>query len=704
MERSGRNLLEMLTGARIATPAVAPFRVEHTGTHYRLRRYQRAGDNPRPGGPLLLVPPLMVTAEIYDVSPELSAVAFLGRAGLDVWGVDFGAPEHEEGGLERTLDDHLLAVDEAIDEVARRTGQDVHLVGYSQGGLFVYQVAAYRRSRLVASVITMGSPVDMRKNLPVRIHDDLVERSTRAARDLLQRPLELIDGLPGELTSLGFKLISFRKELDQYLQLLNILPDRDAVNQWRSRRHFLGGGGFVAWPGPALRNFIDEVLASNRLTSGGFVINGRIVTLSDITCPVLCFVGLGDDLAYPPAVRAIHKAAPRAPIEEVAVRAGHFGLVVGTKAFGVTWPTVVAWVEHDGQLPGSHRPDGDATAPRPRAATPLANGLWERLGRLSLELTGLIDVARWERPRLARLSQVHTRLAFGPGYALARTAAESPDDTFFLWRDRAFTHGEAHQRVQQLAAQLQASGVRQDHRVGLELAQTPECLSALCAISLLGAQICPLSPGSPGAPGDPDEPPHSTGRSPFDHRVSDPAALPAAKGEPTLPNQRPTPEATALELSDGTTGTALSLSNRDWGAAALHTAAVCRLKPSDTLYASLPLHHPLTLLCALPPSLIARTRLALGETFTAEAFWQDVRRYGASVVFLASEMTSALLAAPPTAADRSHPIRCAVLADPTPEAARALSARFRIPLVIGARVSPNGPDHPSPLRLTPLTT
>ncbi len=696
LRRSARNALELLAGGRITSPELAPHRVEHTGAHFRLRHYAGAVSEQ---APLLLVPPLMVTAEIYDISPELSAVAFLADRGMDVWSVDFGAPEHEQGGLQRTLDDHLLAVNEAIDEVARRTGRDVHLVGYSQGGLFVYQVAAYRRSRGVASVITMGSPVDMRRNLPVRVHQDLVERTTRAARDVLQRPLELIDGLPGELTSMAFKLLSIRKELDQYVQLLTILPDREAVTQWRNRRQFLGGGGFVAWPGPALRNFIDEVMAMNRLTSGGFVVNGRIVTLGDITCPVLCFVGLTDDLAYPAAVRAIHRAASGTTVQEVGIRAGHFGLVVGSRAFGVTWPTVISWVTGDGVLPHGHDKTADAPqdapAPRRRTPAPVVRDLWQRLGRLGLELTGLIDVARWERPRRARLAHVHTRMAFGPGVALARTAAETPDDTFFLWRNRAYTHGEGHTRVQQLAAQMQTAGLRATQRVALELGQTPDYLSLVCAISTLGAELYPAAAGSTARPPDQVEP--------FDLRLTELAALPTAQGSSPLPVHHPAPGNLALDLRTGSADdSALRLSNRAWAAAALHTAAVCRLKPTDTLYSSLPLHHPLALLCALPPSLIARTRLALGERFTPVGFWQDVRRYGASVVFLSSDMTTSLLAEHDLSSAPSHSIRCAVLEGPTPSDAQALSARFRIPLVVGAELRPGGPDHPSPLRLTPL--
>src|SRR5690606_29490875 len=100
------------------------------------------------------------TAEIYDVSPELSAVARLVEAGLDPFVVDFGAPEEEQGGMDRTLDDHVRGVAWAVERVAELTGRATHLAGYSQGGMFAYQAAAYLGSRHVASVITFGSPVD----------------------------------------------------------------------------------------------------------------------------------------------------------------------------------------------------------------------------------------------------------------------------------------------------------------------------------------------------------------------------------------------------------------------------------------------------------------------------------------------------------------------------------------------------------------
>ena len=94
----------------------SPFEVV-AGPAYRLRRYfDRAV-----GAPVLLVPPLMLAADVYDVSPSSSAVSVLHEHGADPWVVDFGAPEHEEGGLERNLADHVVAVAEAVGRVRRST-------------------------------------------------------------------------------------------------------------------------------------------------------------------------------------------------------------------------------------------------------------------------------------------------------------------------------------------------------------------------------------------------------------------------------------------------------------------------------------------------------------------------------------------------------------------------------------------------------
>ena len=116
-----------------------------------------------------MVHPMMMSANMWDVTREDGAVGILHEGGIDPWVIDFGSPDEVEGGMERTLTDHIVGLSEAIDTVKEETGQNVHLAGYSQGGMFCYQTAAYRRTKDIASIVAFGSPVDTLAALPMGI-------------------------------------------------------------------------------------------------------------------------------------------------------------------------------------------------------------------------------------------------------------------------------------------------------------------------------------------------------------------------------------------------------------------------------------------------------------------------------------------------------------------------------------------------------
>jgi putative long chain acyl-CoA synthase len=102
---------------------------------------------------------------------------------------------------------------------------------------------------------------------------------------------------------------------------------------------------------------------------------------------------------------------------------------------------------------------------------------------------------------------------------------------------------------------------------------------------------------------------------------------------------------------------AAKISNQRWAFSAYGAAAACTLSPRDTVYCCLPLHHPAGMLVTVGGALVGGSRLALSTGFNPEAFWEDVRRYGATVVFYAGEMLRELLRAEPSAADNENPIR-----------------------------------------------
>ena len=721
-----QNGLEIARAGRLTAPYGAPFEVIHEERIYRLRRY---GKTPDPGvtpvaAPLLLIPPLMVASEVYDISPDVSAVAALSRWGVDVWLVDFGAPEREEGGMDRTLDDHVRAVSEAIDRVRAVAGHDVHLAGYSQGGMFCYQAAAFRQSAGLASIITMGSPVDLHRT--VKLGEDATERLVAGVRAALSWPLARIEGLPGFFTSTGFKLLSARKEAMQLVDFVKNLHDRSALEKREAKRLFLGGQGFVAWPGPAFRKFVDELIVGNRMQSGGFVIDGHSVTLSDLSCPILYFVGSRDEMGRPAAVRGIRRAAPKVDtMFEIPLKAGHFGLVVGSTALTVTWPSVVEWMrwrEGTGRVPDTAIDVRSGSVPDPFAVIPdddqdgddgleqestleiareivekTAKIAVERLAELSEDLGNYLDNARWQLPRLNRLRHLQDDSLVSFGRSLSEQAHKIGDRTFFLFRGRAFTYADANRRVDAVVRGLIACGIKSGQKVAVMMKSRPSHLTIVCALNRLGAVAVLLSPethdellaramelgeadvvivdpdgaartraaiaGKVFVLGGVGEVPWQPGA----QRTLPAGVLDMESIDPetvTLPAwYKPDPgrarDLAMVFVSSGTNEPprATRITNRRWAFSALGAAAAATLTTRDTVYCCLPLHHPSGTLVSAGSALVGGARLALASRFEPTTFWDEIRRYGVSVVFYAGEMGRRLVDAAPVLGEMNNPVR-----------------------------------------------
>ncbi|MDT5244046.1 MAG: putative long chain acyl-CoA synthase, partial [Mycobacterium sp.] len=706
---TAQNGLEVLRYGGLETGAVpSPFQIIQSVPMSRLRRYFPPDARPgakRPGPPVLMVHPMMMSADMWDVTREDGAVGILHEAGIDPWVIDFGSPDKVEGGMDRNLADHVVALSEAIDTVKEVTGRDVHLAGYSQGGMFAYQTAAYRRSKDLASIVAFGSPVDTLAGLPMNLPAGF---AAGAADFMADHVFSRID-IPSWLARTGFQMLDPLKTAQSRFDFLRQLHDREALLPREQQRRFLASEGWIAWSGPAIAELLKQFIAHNRMMTGGFSIHGDLVTLSDIDCPVLAIIGEVDDIGQPASVRGIKRAAPQANVYEFLIRTGHFGLVVGSKAATQAWPTVahwVCWIDGTGELPDGVTPmalqpaerseSGVSLSSRVAHGTAAATEMVFSLARSAAD--ALVAANKSARamavetyrtlPRLARLGQIndHTRISLGR--IMSEQARDLPGGECLLFDGRVHTFEAVDRRINNVVRGLIEVGVRQGAHVGVLMETRPSALVAIAALSRLGA-VAVLMP--------PDVDLAAAARlGGVSEIIADPSNLDAARrldvrvlvlggGESRDLHLSDAADVTDMEKIDpdivdlpgwyrpnpglardlafvafSTIGgdlVARQITNYRWALSAFGTASAANLGRADTVYCLTPLHHQSGLLVSLGGAVVGGSRIALSRELRPDRFLQELRQYGVTVVSYTWAMLREVIDDPAFSLTGSHPVR-----------------------------------------------
>ena len=706
---TAQNGLEVIRLGGLETGSVpSPSQIVESVPMYKLKRYfppdSRPGQPPA-GPPVLLVHPIMMSADMWDVTREDGAVGILHANGLDTWVIDFGSPDKMEGGMRRNLADHIVALSQAVDTVKDATGLDVHLVGYSQGGMFCYQAAAYRRSKSIASIVAFGSPVDTLAALPMGIPPNYGAAIADFMADHVFNRL----AIPSWMARTGFQMMDPLKTAKARVDFVRQLHDREALLPREQQRRFLESEGWIAWSGPAISELLKQFIAHNRMMTGGFAINGQMVTLTDITCPILAFVGEVDDIGQPASVRGIRRAAPNAEVFEYLIRTGHFGLVVGSRAARESWPTVaewVRWVSTGGDKPAGidlmadqpaeHSDSGVAFSSRlahglgevSEATVALARGAVDAVVAANKSMRTLAVETVRTLPRLARLGQIndHTRISLGR--IIDEQANDAPQGEFLLFDGRVHTYEAVNRRINNVVRGLIEVGVRQGDRVGVLMETRPSALVAIAALSRLGAVAVVMRPDADLAtmvrlggvteiltdPTNLDAARQLPGQvlvlgggeSRDLHLPEDADVIDMEKIDPDaveLPAwYRPNPglardlAAVAFSAAGGEL-VAKQLTNYRWAVSAFGTASTAALDRKDTVYCLTPLHHESALLVNLGGAVVGGTRIALSRGLQPDRFVQEIRQYGVTVVSYTWAMLREVVDDPAFALQGNHPVR-----------------------------------------------
>jgi acyl-CoA synthetase (AMP-forming)/AMP-acid ligase II len=136
--------------------------------------------------------------------------------------------------------------------------------------------------------------------------------------------------------------------------------------------------------------------------------------------------------------------------------------------------------------------------------------------------------------------------------------------------------------------------------------------------------------------------------------------------------------------TSGTTGLpkAAIITNKRWlSAAYLFGCAMMEASPRDIVYLALPLYHSNAMFGGVGTALVSGAAIALRRKFSASQFWDDVRKYDASMFVYIGEVCRYLINSPKNPNERNHRVRVAVGNGLRPDVWEPFQRRFGVPLI-----------------------
>jgi polyhydroxyalkanoate synthase len=304
--------------------------------HYRpVAKVQEQGD------PVLLVTPLAAPALCYDLRRGCSLVEHLVGEGRPTYLVEYGQVSFRDRnlGMEHWIDEVVPA---AIREAsAHAGGRPVHVVGWSLGGIFALLTAADQPNLPIASVTALGTPFDVKQVPLVAPLRPLLNLGD--GRGAITRAYQAMGGAPQPLVRWAFQLSSFQKLVTKPLAIATHLDDPDFLAQLEAVDRFTAN--MIAYPGRTFGQLYHRFVKGNALVTGSIELDGRTISVGNITAPVLVFGGSTDGIAPIPAVKAVVPLLKKAKdVRFEIVPGGHLGMLTGRSARASTWQVLDEWI------------------------------------------------------------------------------------------------------------------------------------------------------------------------------------------------------------------------------------------------------------------------------------------------------------------------------------------------------------------------
>lgn len=303
--------------------------------------------------PLILVPPLGVTTETFDLMPHRSLARYMSARGFYTYLVDWGEPQKEHAHLSlKDYADDMLG--KAVQKVREHSGsEDVSMMGWCMGGLLILLHAGFTKDPNIKNIVTVASPIDLRGGGIVAKSATALDAPARLVRKYSNWRLHKLSpallASPKWMTTLGFKLTDPIGSITTYWDLLTRLWDREFVENHSTTSDYLNN--MLLYPGGVIQDMIVSAAVDNQFAKGKMKVRGSESDITSIEADIMVFAGDRDVLVPSPVARKLIDVVGSKDKTFTVSPGGHMGVVLGSGAMANVWQPASDWLaERSGEL------------------------------------------------------------------------------------------------------------------------------------------------------------------------------------------------------------------------------------------------------------------------------------------------------------------------------------------------------------------
>lgn len=311
-----------------------PHDVVFTENKLRLLHYRPVVKNPT-AVPLIMIFALINRPSILDLKPGRSVVEVLVNKGIDVYLIDWGAPGDEDKDLDFN---HYINryIKQVVKKVKKLSGSDkVSILGYCMGGtMSAMYTALYPED--VQNLILLTAGIDYKVEGTLGLWGDKENFD-------VDKFIDAYGNAPPEFLQSGFLFLKpVQNMISKYVNFYENVDNEAFVENFLAMEKWLNDN--IAVPGEIFREFIKYLYQENRLVENKLEINGKLVELKNIKCPVMNLIAEHDHLVPPESSIGFNDLISSTDKETIVFPSGHIGLSVSGKSLKGLWPDVADWL------------------------------------------------------------------------------------------------------------------------------------------------------------------------------------------------------------------------------------------------------------------------------------------------------------------------------------------------------------------------